>query len=221
MVLGADLNELLDLLIPIFAAISLLVAVWFALRALQFRYQSSHAPYGVAQVEARKAMQIDLVRSFAAVIIGLIFFGVAGLTARPADDTAAVDPTQTPAAVQTETSAPAPTDTLQPTQTTPVEAPTTEPTATSPVIPPTPLPQPTVTSSAEPLTATVSAAAGVWLRATPSTDGDQLEWLLDGTVLELMAGTESVEELDWQQVRTLEGVEGWVAAPYISREVQP
>lgn len=221
MFLGADLNDILDLLIPILAAISLLLAAWFALRALQFRYRSSHAPYGVAQVESRKAMQIELVRSFAAAIIGLILIGVAGLSAPSADDTAAVDQPQTPQVVATETIAPLPTDTMEPTKTSQVETPTTAPTATAPAVPATPMPQPTVVSAAEPLTATVSAPAGVWLRAIPGTEGEQLEWLLDGTVLELMPGTESVEELDWQQVRTLEGVEGWVAAPYINPAAQP
>jgi hypothetical protein len=54
------------------------------------------------------------------------------------------------------------------------------------------------------------------LRGTPSTSGEQLEWLLDGTVVTLLAGRETADELNWQQVRTEAGVEGWVASDFLT-----
>jgi hypothetical protein len=64
-------------------------------------------------------------------------------------------------------------------------------------------------------TAVVSSGVGVWLRATPSTTGEQLEWLLDGTVLVLLDGQETADDLLWQQVQTEAGVTGWVAADFL------
>jgi hypothetical protein len=65
-------------------------------------------------------------------------------------------------------------------------------------------------------TAAVNSAVGVWLRAEPNTDAEQLEWVLDGTVLTLLPGLETGDNFEWQQVRTPEGNEGWVAVDFIT-----
>jgi hypothetical protein len=48
-----------------------------------------------------------------------------------------------------------------------------------------------------------------------------LEWLLDGTVVALLEGQQTVENLVWQQVRTEAGLEGWVARDYLVTEPVP
>jgi hypothetical protein len=74
---------------------------------------------------------------------------------------------------------------------------------------------PTATATAAPQTATVSSGVGVWLRAAATTEAEQLEWILDGTVLTLLPGRQSAEGFEWQQVRTPAGNEGWVAVDFI------
>jgi hypothetical protein len=53
------------------------------------------------------------------------------------------------------------------------------------------------------------------LRSLPSTEGEQLEWVLDGTTLLLLPGKQTADEFEWQQVRTPTGLEGWVAVDFI------
>jgi hypothetical protein len=86
-----------------------------------------------------------------------------------------------------------------------------------------PTPQATAapTATSAPTTATVSSGVGVWLRGAPSTSGEQLEWLLDGTVVTLLAGQETADDLLWQQVRTEAGVEGWVARDFLAVSEPP
>ena len=61
----------------------------------------------------------------------------------------------------------------------------------------------------------VNSGVGVWLRAIPSVDGEQLEWVLDGTVLILLDQVENTAEFSWQYVQTPAGNVGWVAASFI------
>jgi hypothetical protein len=86
-----------------------------------------------------------------------------------------------------------------------------------PTNPPTDEPSPAPTNTPEPVvnTAIVSSGVGVWLRGTPGTTGEQLEWLLDGTVLTLLDGQETADDLLWRQVQTETGLTGWVAADFI------
>jgi SH3-like domain-containing protein len=61
----------------------------------------------------------------------------------------------------------------------------------------------------------VTSEVGVWLRGTPSTEGEQLEWVLGGTILTVLPGQQTADDFDWQQVRTPAGNEGWVAVDFI------
>ncbi|MBX7253849.1 MAG: SH3 domain-containing protein, partial [Candidatus Promineofilum sp.] len=90
------------------------------------------------------------------------------------------------------------------------------------VLPASPTPEATAAATATtPVqTATVSSGVGVWLRGAPSTTGEQLEWLLDGTVVTLLPGQQTADDLLWQQVRTEAGVEGWVARDFLTVEGQ-
>jgi hypothetical protein len=162
-------------------------------------------------------VQIDLVRALAAIVVALIFLGAFGLTPRPVEPL--ISPTE-PSLVQDATETP--TDPATPA---PTDFPTLTPAA--PIVtesdPAEPSPLPTTQLTAEPTntpepvveTAVVSSGVGVWLRAAPGTAGEQLEWLPDGTVVTLLDGQETADDLLWQQVQTEAGVVGWVAADFL------
>jgi hypothetical protein len=203
---------------PVLAGIVLLAAFYFIARGFVQRAQRTRQPYGVGQQEIRRAMQVDFIRGFAAAIVGLLLLLASGLGSltQSAVSSPAEAPTQviengpgsepdgmatsTPTVVVTATSTP----TITPTAT-PAE-PTVTPTMTA---------TPTATPQPEPETAVVQSGVGIWLRSAPSSDSEQLEWLLDGTVLTLLPGFEVGAEFEWQEVRAPSGQEGWVAAEFI------
>jgi hypothetical protein len=76
--------------------------------------------------------------------------------------------------------------------------------------------QPLPTATLQVRTAIVSSGVGVWLRAEPSTESAQLEWLLQGTIIIVLSETATAENLAWQEVQTQEGIVGWVAVPFIT-----
>ena len=172
-------------------------------------------------------MQVNLIRSLAALVVGLILLGVWSLTLSAAQAAPA------PTAVPSPTAKPdSPTTTVQATAVpstdgdeataTPIVIPATlTPSPTAVTIPTaTDLPEPTVTPAPKVPTATVTSGVGVWLRAAPNADSEQLEWVLEGATLILLPGLEQGPEFDWQQVRTLDGNEGWVAVPFITYSEQ-
>jgi hypothetical protein len=179
----------------------------------------------VGQQRARITTQVNLVWSIVLFVVSLILLGVSGLSfgaveADPiplATDTPPLVNTPMPEATTTDT------PTLFPTTTAtvaPLATPDLSETAPPTIVtaPPTltlaPIPA-TDTPTAEPATAVVSSGVGVWLRAEPGTAGEQLEWLLDGTVLIVLAGLLQADGFEWQQVRTAAGLEGWVATDFI------
>ena len=152
-------------------------------------------------------MQIDLIRAITAIVVALIFLGAFGLTPQPTEPLIA--PTEPSVlettAIPTEEPEPDPvivaTPTVLPTSepVPPVVEVIVEPSSVPPTAPPAaPTEPPPVVE-----TAVVSSGVGVWLRANPSTTGEQLEWLLDGTVLTLLAGQETADSIVWQQVETV------------------
>jgi len=114
-------------------------------------------------------------------------------------------PTQPPVLVPTQSPTPA-LATPEVVENTPTDL---APATAAPTDAPTNTPEPVVD------TAVVSSGVGVWLRSAPSTSGEQLEWLLDGTILTLLEGQQTADELLWQQVQTASGITGWVAADFI------
>jgi hypothetical protein len=211
-----------DGIILLMASASILTALFFGLRARRLRSRSAQATYGVAQQERRRAMQVDLVRGIVAVFLGLILFGVVGLSPRPeTNEVPDTRVTPTPEATLAAPPTVTPTATSVPAEpaVSPSDTPLPEATATSPLSSETPTeePAPTLTPSpSPPATATVKSEVGVWLRSIPSVEGEQLEWLLDGTIVTLLPGLESADELEWQQVISPNGVAGWVAVPFIA-----
>jgi Bacterial SH3 domain len=200
------------------AGLAILAALYFGGRAVFRRSRSTQSAYNVGRQQARQSVQIDLIRTVAAIVVALIFLGAFGLTPRP------IEPLISPTApVLIEATTTTPTEpapvapTVQPTDTPFVPTPVT----IVPLVTRLPLPTiipsvvPTETIENVPETAVVSSGVGVWLRGTPSTSGEQLEWLLDGTLLIVLDEQETADNLAWQQVQTAEGFVGWVAVPFI------
>ncbi len=202
------MNQVLNIVLLSLAGLLLLAALYFTSKALGARSSAHRQAYNVGQVEAKRTSQVYWVRAAFSLIVGLIFLGVfairplfSGLGAATIDPTLTVPAEIAPTlAVATE---PAVLVTAEPTPTGPPPSPTSAVTA-----------EPTATTA--PVTAVVSSGVGVWLRGAPGTSGEQLEWLLDDTVVTLLGGQETADDLLWQQVRTDSGVEGWVARDFLS-----
>lgn len=215
------MTAVFNIVIPILAAGAALAGIYFLIQAFRERSDEGRAAYNVEKQQAHQAMQVDLVRAVFSFVVALILLGVFGLGPRPAESLEEGAPTETavPAVTpatpttrpQAETNTPealdeataVPSETLPPT---PTDLPTAEP----------PTAVPTATATPEPRTATVNSEVGVWLRAEPNTTSEQLEWLLNGTVLLVLEETATAENLAWQQVQTDLGVVGWVAVPFIT-----
>jgi hypothetical protein len=219
------MTAILNIVLPILAIVCFLAVVIFAARALRARTRSMHQAYGVGQQELRQEMLVNFLRSFVALILGLVFLGLFGLAP---DSTAGTEPnlptSVTPEVVSSPTTAlvltPTMTIALSTIETSPTPLPTfTAPpptatfaltatvalTTTSPVSP---------TTSGLP-TATVNSGVGVYLRAEASTTAEQLEYLVDGTIVTLLPGRQTAEGFEWAQVRTAEGLEGWVVLEFL------
>ncbi len=199
----------LNIVLPILAGISILAMLYFLLRALRSRVKSSRQAYNVGRQEKVRSSKVNLIRAAFSLILALIFLAVIGIS--PTVQRLLPEPTNTPRPQST--TAPTSAATLVPTAT--IFSTTVEPSPTSPIPTVTTTPLPTSTSTPEPLTATVSSGVGVWLRQAPGTETEQLQWLLEGTVLIVMPGQQTAEELQWQQVQTEDGIVGWVASDFI------
>jgi hypothetical protein len=191
--------------------LSVLAAIYFIAKGFQAKSKISRQAYSVGQVEVRRSSLIYWIRAAFFLLVALIFLGIFAvrpLISRdgPSTETNPTVPAVDPGATQPETA----------TESAPTAGPTVEPTPTGPVASPTPQATAAPTATTAATTAVVSSGVGVWLRGTPSTSGEQLEWLLDGTVVTLLAGQETADELSWQQVRTEAGVEGWVASDFLT-----
>ncbi len=206
---------LINLIMLLLAGASVIAAIISAVAGLGLRARMASSAYGVGRQEMRRTMQVAFIRALGFSLLALIFLGVYGLSARP-DDVLSTEPNAelTPPAVASATPEPAPTNT-QPAATATA---TTEParaTATIPAETPEPEITPTasITSTPQP-SAIVTAPAGLYLRDVPGGTAE-LELIAEGTSLVLLPGRETVDDLDWQQVRSPSGLEGWVAADFL------
>ena len=207
------MTAVFNYLILAFMVLSIVAALYFVGRGLRARSRSANQTYGLGQVETARSSKIDIVRGIAFIFLGLILFGVYGLSSRPTEAIGEPTPLLPTTVLDASTTVP---DTTTPTATieipTPVSAtiaPANTPTA-QPTLAPTDSP-----TTAVPVTAVVTSEVGVWLRGTPSTTGEQLEWVLNGTVLSILPGQQTADDFQWQQVRTPTGNEGWVAVDFI------
>lgn len=199
-----SVSVVLNVVLLSLAGLSLLAGVAFILKGLGARSRITRHAYSVGQVEAKRASQIHWIRAASFFVLGLLFLGAFAI--RPLFSRSPAAPPPTP------TTAP----TVQPTSTIPVVLPTEPPVPTSPPVTPTAEATAAPTATVAPVTAAVSSGVGVWLRGAPSTSGEQLEWLLDGTIVTLLPAQETADDLLWQQVRTENGVEGWVASDFLT-----
>ena len=203
------MSLILDILLPILVGFSILAMLIFLVRAFRSRHKSSRQAYDVGRQEAHRTSRLNIIRAAIFLLLAFILLAIMGIS--PILIQSSVEPTTAPR--PQETVAPSRAATLVPTATEVTS--TVEPSPTSPSPTATSTPPPTSTSTPQPLTATVSSGVGVWLRESPGTETEQLEWLLEGTVLIVLAGQQTSEDLLWQQVETEEGRVGWVAADFI------
>ena len=220
------ITTILNIAIPLLALISLIAVVFFFGRAFTLKMQASKQKYGVGQFEKNREMKLDVMRGVGAAILGLIFLAVFGLMPHSADTVDETVETPVPTMTATVVVTPSPTVTAI---VVPTIAPGTAvifptPTADSPDAPINTPDAPTANPTIAPATATnapaaktavVSSGVGVWLRDAPTINSNQLEWLLEGVILTVLDGQQTADGLDWQEVRTAEGVDGWVASDYI------
>ena len=200
----------LNIVLLSLAGLSVLGAFYFLAKGLGARSRITRQAYSVGQVEARRTSLLNWIRAGFFFLAALIFLGI--FAVRP------LLSGREPAAVPTPTlpvATPAPD--VGPVATTPPTA-ESAPQASPTVLPASPTAEATTAPAIAPTpqTATVSSGVGVWLRGAPSTTGEQLEWLLDGTLVTLLPGQQTSDDLLWQQVRTEAGVEGWVARDFLA-----
>lgn len=204
------MTTVLNIVLLSLAGLSALGALYFLTKGLGARSRIHRQAYSVGQVEARRTYLLNWVRAGFFFLVALIFIGI--FAVRPLLSGREPAPAPTPT-LPVATTAPE----VTPLTTQPAVA--TVPAQASPTVLPT---APTAAATAAPTattatqTATVSSGVGVWLRGAPSTTGEQLEWLLDGTTVTLLPGQETADDLLWQQVRTAAGVEGWVARDFLA-----
>jgi len=202
-------NVVLNVILLSAAAVSILAALYFVMKAVGARSNIHRQAYNVGQAEARRDGQVNGLRAVMFFVVGLIFLGIFVVKPLVSRVVTSPEPTPTVPAVVVPTKPPV-------VATLPVLESTIAPTPSGPEPSPSPELTAVPTATTAPVTATVSSGVGVWLRGAPSTTGEQLEWLLDGTVVTLLAGQETADDLLWQQVRTEAGVEGWVARDFLS-----
>jgi hypothetical protein len=200
-----------NIFLPVLVSLCFLAMLFFIWRAFRSRHKSAHQPYNVGRQEAHQTTKVNITRAVFLLILGLIFFAVIGVSPHLEGLMPALIATPSP---EPESISPSPVATLVPTATKDIS--TLEPSPTSPVPTVTDTPLPTVTNTPPPLTATVSSGVGVWLRDLPGTETEQLEWLLEGTILIVFPGQETADDLLWRQVQTEEGLIGWVASDFIA-----
>lgn len=196
--------SLINLLMLLFAGASVVAAIVSALAGLGLRSRVASSAYGVGRQEMRRTMHVAFIRALGFGLLALIFLAVYGLSARP-DDVLSTEPNTdfTPPAVASPTLEAEPTNTrAAATATLPAGSPTPEITPTASI---TPTPEPS---------AIVIAPAGLYLREAPG-GTEELELIAEGTSLVLLPGRETVDDLEWQQVRSPSGLEGWVAADFL------
>lgn len=202
------MSVVFNIILPILVVLSILAIIYFVARAFAARSRAGSQPYNVGRLVVRQSAQVNLFRALIALLFALFFLALIAIGPRLATAIPVPTPTPTATAVPptfTPTSAATATATFEPvaTPTSPV------PTATAPL-------EATATATAQPPTAVVTSGVGVYLRAAPGTTSEQLQYLEQGTVVVLLEGQETAEELLWQQVQAPDGQVGWVALDFVT-----
>ena len=161
-------------------------------------------------------MLVSFARAAFILILALILLAVGALLLEGDESGTSAAPTAVetavPASPTAEPSPVVPTET--PTRQLPVAAPTdTESVTTEPTASPEPTatPTPTIPSNA----AWVNSINGLWLRAEPNVEGEQIELIPNETMLIVLRGAEPSDQPEWREVRAPSGNEGWVFIEYL------
>ena len=204
---------IISIVLLVVTIICALAALLFLVRGLQLRAAQASGSYGVAKQESRHEMQVNFLRAGFLLVVTLIMLGIYGL-ATGQDSSPASSVTATPSISVTATD-------VEPTEAvsaTPERraTPTAEPTAVELTATASPTMTATVDATETPSvpTAVVNSPNGLWLREAPG-GAQEVELIAHETELVLLAGRERIDDVDWQQVRTPAGNEGWVAAEFL------
>lgn len=204
--------SVIEVILLALIVLSGLAMLFFIVRGLQARTTSPLHPYDVARQQSRHNMQVNFLRAGFLLLLTLILLGIFGLVPGDGSESSQATATATMALSQTPAAASAtPSQTPQALATATVEATRVELTATT---------TPTVTATVEATetpsvaTAVVDSPNGLWLREAPG-GTQEVELIAHQTELELLPGREMADEIEWQQVRTPAGNEGWVAAEFL------
>lgn len=199
---------IINIVLLVLAILLLLTGVFFFLRAILARRGFANHAYGVEKQEARLAIRLNMTRGALFLVLGLIVLAIFGLL--PESDTEALIATNTPIASPTVQV----TQIAQPTITSTRVLETLTATTTVPSRTPFPTDTPEPTDTPVLPSAIVISPNGLWLREAAG-GSQELELIPDGSNLILLPGRETVEDLEWQEVRTQADNEGWVAVEFI------
>lgn len=221
-------QPIIQIILLVIAAVLIIAAIIFVYQARHRHTRSNRAAYNVDRQQAHRAMRLNLLSALAAMVVGLVLFGIYFLLPDSSEAESApvltVEPSPAATLDRVETAVPAtatsiPGPTATATDLPPAVVSTLTPIPTSPPsASSTPEPEPTATAVVPEVlvkTAVVTSGVGVWLRSAPSVDGDQLEWLLTDTQVVVLEGQATADEFDWQEVQAPSGNVGWVAVPFI------
>ena len=210
------MNDIVNIIVLVAAFLLLLMSLVMLIRGLRARTGMPSRGYGVQRQEKRKEMLISFSRAAFFFIVALIVLVIYGLLPGDGEESSGVTPVPTatfPPTVPTiETKSASPTG-----RPTVIIETATPPLTDDQIQQSTSTPQPELlpTIATEANTAVVASVNGLWLRSDPDPDSDQLELLLDETLLFVLRGREPAGEPEWQKVRAPSGSEGWVFIEFI------
>ncbi len=200
-------------------AACLVGGLYFGWQAYQSWRTSRKAFFGVERDMARVEIIGYLYRLFGLALLALLVFGLSSLGGgEAAGEGQAQPPAPTSGAPVQQGTATLPPPVVIEATNTPAAPSTPEVTPVAPQPTPTAGPPPPVSPTPTRVptgVVTGTAGGGLWLRAAPGFSGETLIVLPEGTVVQLLEGQQEVDGTLWQQVRTEDGREGWVAASYL------
>lgn len=202
------MSPVLNIILGLIAGICIVAAFYFIINGLRVRQSVSHSSYDVQRQEARYNTLVAFARAALFLLIALIIVAVIGINLLPSSRSSVVTPTiqATVEIVQTESPLPIIIATQAPASETP--------TSPLPSLTPIPTDTPMPTDTPEIPTAIVNSPNGLYLREVPG-GSQEIELIPDGAILILLAGRETVDDLEWQEVETELGNRGWVALDFI------
>ena len=204
------MTAVLNTILLIIAGLCFLGATFYLVIGIRTRSDASGSSYGIKRQEARQGAFVSFVRSIFLVSLALIIFAILGIGNLPKGDNFEDNKEMGPP--DSTLSATRPADQSSGSSTPGVLAASpTSPVATltaTPTLTPVPTQTPVV------ITAIVNSPNGLWLREKPG-GSQQLELIANGSELIVLEGNEMADDLEWRQVRTQSGQEGWVAVPFI------